>query len=175
MPVVVAAEDPAAAAHRAARRLLDVDPLLPERMDLPAGYGVPFSAAGPGGQLIGTAVCEHWTGEPGSFDLLWSAACQYRFTPVVTGPDVAGALGQLLGQWCEHLAGLPGAAGVDTAATVSWPSWDVAGIGALQRHGLAPVSVLAARPTAVCREDVPVVRQAPRYRQRPRALLASWR
>src|ERR1022692_2830649 len=167
MPVVTG--DPSAAAHlaaQAARRLLDVDPLLPERMDLPVGCGVPFSVAGPGGQLIATAVCEHWVGEPGSYDLLWGAARQYRFTPAITGPDVAGALGQLLAQWREHLAGLPGVAGEDTAgedtaATVSWPSRDVAGIGPLQRHGLTAMAVIAAR--AVRREDVPAarVRHAP--------------
>jgi GNAT superfamily N-acetyltransferase len=164
MPVVPG--DPAAAAHlagQAARRLLDVDPLLPERMDLPAGCGVLFTVAGPGGQLTGTAACEHWAGEPGSFDLIWGAASQYRFTPAITGPDVAGALDQLLAQWCEHLADLPGAAGQDTAATVNWPSRDVAGIGPLHRHGLTPLAVIAARPTAVHRQDVPVAgpRHAP--------------
>jgi len=157
--------DPAAAqmAAQAARRLLEVDQLLPERMDQPAGCGVRFNAAGPDGQLIATAVCEHWAGEPGSFDLIWGAARRYRFTSAITGPDVAGALGQLLRQWREHLTELPGAAEEDTAATVSWPSRDITGIRPLQRHGLTPMAVIAARPTAVRRQDVPLagLRHAP--------------
>ena len=63
-----------------------------------------------------------------------------------SGPDVAGALDQLLAQWHTHLAAVPEARADDTAAVVPWPSRDVDGPLALLRHGLAARAAIAARP-----------------------------
>jgi len=65
----------------------------------------------------------------------------------VAGPDVAAALDQLLSLWRDHLAAVPGAGDEETAAIVDWPSRDIHGVVALQRHGFAPLEVIAARKT----------------------------
>jgi GNAT superfamily N-acetyltransferase len=51
----------------------------------------------------------------------------------------------LLGQWRDHLAGLPEAAAADTAAMISWPSRDVTGVNTLLRRGMQPLTVIAVR------------------------------
>jgi hypothetical protein len=86
-------------------------------------------------------------GEPGSLELTWGAAQRYSVVPVVDGPDIGAALGDLLSCWAEHLAMAPHADDPDTAAIVEWPSRDIDGVGALLRHGLAPLSVIGARIT----------------------------
>lgn len=60
---------------------------------------------------------------------------------------MAGALDGLLSQWRDHLAAVPGTGDEDSAALVMWPSRDIDGIRTLLRHGLAPMDVIAARPT----------------------------
>ncbi len=90
----------------------------------------------------------HWAGEPGSIDLTWGAAQRFQLVPKISGPDPAAALDLLLTRWREHLAEVPAAANLDdTAAIVTWPSRDVDGIRVLQRHGLVPLAVIAARHT----------------------------
>jgi len=90
--------------------------------------------------------CEHWAGEPGTLDLAWGAARRFRLDPQVAGPDVRGALDELLSQWRDHLAGAPATGQDDTAAVVGWPSRDIAGAQVLLAHGLIPLAVIAARP-----------------------------
>ena len=128
---------------RAERRLLRVDPLLPgPRPDAPH-CGAPLSAGHEAAAAVGR--CEHWAAEPGSLDLSWGAARRFQLSATIADPDVGAGLGQLLAQWREHLAGLPGTGEQDTAAIVTWPSRDADGVATLLRHGFDPLEVLAAR------------------------------
>lgn len=136
----------------AGRRLHALDRLLPAARELPAGCGLTFAATDSAGRVIAVASCEHWTDRPGSLALTWGAARRFRLTPMITGQDgvtgpdgVAGSLDQLLTQWREHLADVEEAADHDSGAVVIWPSRDVEGVLTLQRHGLVPLSVIAAR------------------------------
>jgi len=130
---------------RATQRMRAIDPLLPGRPAPEPGCGARFTALHPDGQPVAIAECAHWAGAPGSLDLTCGAARRFRLAPQIAGPDVAFALDQLLAQWRDHLAGVPEAGAADTAAIVTWPSRDVAGIRTLLRHGLAPLAVIAAR------------------------------
>lgn len=148
-------------AGRVARRWRAIDPLLPPSPPAPPHCGAPLLVGGPGATAA-AGSCEHWTGAPGSLELSWGAARRFTLSAVVADPDVGGGLGRLLGLWHDHLAGLPGTGDEDTAAVVNWPSRDVDGVAALQRHGLGPLEVLAARtaprrgragPQSVIRND----------------------
>jgi GNAT superfamily N-acetyltransferase len=142
----------------AGRRLHALDRLLPAARELPAGCGLALAATDSAGRVTAVACCEHWTAQPGSLDLTWGAARRFRLTPMITGHDhvtgqdrvtgqnsVAESLDQLLTQWREHLADVEDAAQGDSGAVVIWPSRDVEGVLTLQRHGLIPLSVIAAR------------------------------
>ncbi|HTT52748.1 MAG TPA: GNAT family N-acetyltransferase [Streptosporangiaceae bacterium] len=121
-----------------AQRWAGIDPLLPAPPVQPDGdlLAVPGAAG----------RCAHWAGEPGSLDLAWGAARQFRLDPLVAGPDVRAGLDRLLTRWRGHLAGLPGTAEDGTAAVLTWPSRDIAGARVLLDHGLIPLAVIAARP-----------------------------
>jgi GNAT superfamily N-acetyltransferase len=110
------------------------------------GCGADLAVHGPDGGLVAAGSCRHWSAEPGSLDLIEGAARRFLLTPYLTGSDPLASLGELLSQWRAHLAEVPEAAGQDTAAVISWPSRDVAGVRALVVHGLAPLGVIAARP-----------------------------
>jgi len=129
------------------RRWQAIDPLLPGPGTPPPGCDAELTVAGAGGQPLAVGTCEHWQGAAGSLDLAWGAARRFQLTPQVAGPDVASGLDQLLSMWRDHLAGQPGTEGEDTAGVVTWPSRDIDGVGALLRHGLVPLAVIAARPT----------------------------
>ena len=129
-----------------AARWRTLDPLLPEPVGARSGCGAELRCETEG-RLVATGTCQHWVGEPGSLELTWGAAQRYSLVPVVADPDVGGALGQLLTGWAQHLATAPHTDDPDTAAIVEWPSRDIDGVGALLRHGLAPLSVIAARTT----------------------------
>jgi GNAT superfamily N-acetyltransferase len=131
-------------AVRAARRRLETDPLLPAATPAAPHCGADLTVV-QAGVPVAAGRCEHWAGAPGSLDLTWGAPRRYQLTASVAGPDVTGGLSQLLTRWREHLETVPGAGDADTAAVVSWPSRDAAGIAALLRHGLAPLEVVAAR------------------------------
>jgi GNAT superfamily N-acetyltransferase len=107
-----------------------------------------LTVTGADGPPTATATCEHWAGDAESLDLSWGAAHRFQLAPQIAGPDAAGALDGLLSQWRDHLAAVPGTDDEDTAALVTWPSRDVHGIRTLLRHGLTPMEVIAARPTA---------------------------
>jgi GNAT superfamily N-acetyltransferase len=130
---------------QAARRWQGIDPLLPAPWAGP-GCGAELVVTGSGDQPVAVGICGHWKGRPGSLELTWGATRRFRLVAQAAGPDVAGAMDKLLLLWRDHLAGMPAAAGDDTAAVINWPSRDIEGIGALLRHGLAPLTVLAARP-----------------------------
>jgi GNAT superfamily N-acetyltransferase len=122
-----------------------IDPLLPGATTGP-GCGAGLVVAGKGELPAAIGTCRHWKGSPGSLELTWGATRRFQLTAWVAGPDAAAAMDQLLSLWRDHLSGLAGATGDDTAAVVDWPSRDIGGITSLLRHGLAPLTVIAARP-----------------------------
>jgi GNAT superfamily N-acetyltransferase len=130
-----------------ARRLWAIDSLLPAPGASPPGCGACFTAEGPNG-LAGFGTCLHWEGEPGSLEPTWGAERRFMLDARIAGPDVRTTLDELLSQWHRHLADVPETKGDDTAAVVTWPSRDVAGITALVRHKFNPFGVAAARLTA---------------------------
>src|SRR5215469_2241108 len=142
------------------------DPLLPAP-SAPPGCGADLVVRGPGNQPVAIGTCSHWKGRPGSLDLTWGASRRYRLSAVAAGPEVTAALDELLSLWRDHLAGVPAATGDDTAAIVTWPSRDVEGPATLLRHGLAPLTVIAARPAgrgataAVALPDATIRRAGP--------------
>jgi GNAT superfamily N-acetyltransferase len=143
-----------------AARWRAIDPLLPEPAALPAGCGTELILAGADGPPAAAASCVHWSVPPDSLDATWGAARRFQLAARVAGPDVGGALDELLSRWRDHLATVPGADEADTAAMVTWPSRDVGGVQALLRHGFVPLSVVAARitdrdPAALAAAPVP--------------------
>lgn len=150
---------------RAMRRLLRIDPLLPWPPPEAPHCGAPLET----GYEAGAAAmgrCEHWAAEPGSLDLSWGAARRFQLSTTIAGPDVAAGLGQLITQWRDHLAVVPGSGAVDTAATVTWPSRDADGVLTLLRHGFDPLEVLAAR-TAPRRRAAPPLASEPQASESP--------
>ena len=129
------------------RRWQEIDPLLPVPGPLPQGCGAEFTFAGGTGEPAAAATCEHSEAAPGSLDTAWATVRRFELAPQITGPDIGGTLDRLLGQWRDHLAGLPGTDSQDTAAVINWPSRDIDGVKALVRRGFAPLAVVAARTT----------------------------
>jgi GNAT superfamily N-acetyltransferase len=127
------------------RRWHAIDPLLPDPATLPAGCGEPLVVNGDNGRIAGLGVCVHQHVPPQSLNQTWGAADRFTLVPRLPGQDIAVAAGQLLGQWRDHLAGIGATRGPDTSASVVWPSLDIGGVGALLRHGLQPLTVIAAR------------------------------
>jgi GNAT superfamily N-acetyltransferase len=145
---VPAAVDLASLRGQLAERWRSLDPLLPAPAALTPGCdaGLLVVGADPARPAaIGT--CEHWVGEPGTLDRTWGAARRFQLTAQVAGPNVPGALDELLSAWRGHLADQPHAADPDTAAIVLWPSRDVDGVAVLRRRGFTPMCVIAARVT----------------------------
>ena len=129
------------------RRWRALDPLLPDPTTLPKeGCGTLFEAGGKDGSPAGLAVCRHQHVPADSLAQTWDAAAKFTLTMRIREADTRAAADDLLTQWHDHLAALPEEArGDDTWATVTWPSRDVTGITALQRHGLQPIAVIAIR------------------------------
>ena len=130
------------------QRWRGIDPLLPQPKDLPEGCGALLEAIAKDGRPIGLAGCRHQHVPADSLSQTWDAATKYTLTMRLSEADTLAAADDLLTQWRDHLADLPeGARADDTSATVAWPARDVTGVLALQRHGLQPVTVIAARPS----------------------------
>jgi GNAT superfamily N-acetyltransferase len=127
------------------RRWQGLDPWLPPRAELPESCAAPFVAAGTNGRPAGLAVCRHEYVPADTLNQTWGAASRFSLVVRIRDSDTAAALDDLLGQWRDHLAGLPGAGADDTAAMISWPSRDVTGVSALLQHGLQPLTVIAVR------------------------------
>jgi GNAT superfamily N-acetyltransferase len=127
------------------RRWRAVDPLLPDPATLPAGCGEPLVVTGDHGRMAGLGVCVHQHIPPQSLNQTWGAADRFTLVPRLPGQDVTAPADLLLSQWRDHLAGTGAARGPDTSASVVWPSLDITGIQALLKHGLQPVTVIAAR------------------------------
>lgn len=129
-----------------ARRWRSIDPLLPAPDDLPEGCSPPFVVSGSHGRPEALAVCRHQRVPDESLNQTWGALHRFQLTPRVKGTDTRLALDGLLAQWRDHLATIPDARDGDSAAIVTWPTRDITGVLALQRHGLVPMAVVAARP-----------------------------
>lgn len=127
------------------RRWQAVDPLLPDPAALPTGCGSPLVVSGDNGRLAGLGICVHHHVPAESLNQTWGAADRFTLIPRLAGQDVAAPADLLLAQWRDHLAGIGAARGPDTSASVVWPSQDVTGVAALLRHGLQPLTVIAAR------------------------------
>jgi GNAT superfamily N-acetyltransferase len=128
------------------RRWRSIDPLLPEPGNLPReGCGTPLKAAAKDGSTAGLAVCRHQRVGADELAQTWNTATRFTLTMRLREADTQAAADDLLTQWHRHLADLPEAPNDDTSAVVTWPSRDVTGVRALQRHGLQPVTVIAVR------------------------------
>jgi len=137
---------------RATVRWRAIDPLLPDAFP-PDGSGPDGDCGarllvGQGGNLAALGTCQHTEPDPAGIDLSWNMARRFELTPRVVGPDAGAALGRLISRWRDHLASVPGSGDDDTAAVITWPSRDIEGVAALQRHGLRPLAVVAIRPAA---------------------------
>jgi len=128
------------------RRWQGLDRLLPGRADLPEGCAAPLVAAGANGRPAGLGVCRHQFVPADTLNQTWGSASQFSLILRLREPDTSAALDDLLGQWRDHLAGLPEAGPVDTAAMVTWPARDVSGVNALLRRGMQAMTVIAVRP-----------------------------
>src|SRR6266702_5497139 len=127
------------------RRWQGLDRFLPLRAELPEGCAAPFVTTGANGRPAGLAVCRHEHVPAGTLNETWGAAGRFSLIVRVRDPDTAAAVDDLLGQWRDHLAGLPGTGDDDTAAMISWPARDVSGVNTLLRHGLQALTVIAVR------------------------------
>jgi GNAT superfamily N-acetyltransferase len=128
------------------RRWQGLDRLLPGRADLPEGCAAPLVAAGANGRPAGLGVCRHQFVPADTLNQTWGSASQFSLILRLREPDASAALDELLGQWRDHLAGLPEAGPADTAAMVTWPARDVSGVNALLRRGMQAMTVIAVRP-----------------------------
>jgi predicted N-acetyltransferase YhbS len=142
---------PADVLTSAARRWRRIDPLLPApTLPAAASCGVELTVPAANGRPAAVGSCRHLELAADASDLAWGAAAQFWLTAQVAGdpeePGIEAALDELLGHWRAHLAADPVTAGEDSQAAIRWPSRDVGGIRALLRHGLQPLTVIAARP-----------------------------
>jgi GNAT superfamily N-acetyltransferase len=128
------------------RRWQGLDRLLPPRAELPEGCAAPFVAAGANGRPAGLAACRHERVKAGTLNQTWGTADRFSLIARLREADTSAALDDLVGQWRDHLAGLPGTRAGDTAAMITWPARDVSGVTTLLRHGLQPITVIAVRP-----------------------------
>jgi GNAT superfamily N-acetyltransferase len=129
-----------------ARRWRSLDPLLPTPDDLPEGCSPPLVVSGPDGRPVALAVCRHQRVADDSLNQTWGATHRFLLSPRIKPADTLAALDSVLAQWSDHVAGIPASRDVDSAAIVTWPTRDITGVRALQRHGLVPMAVIAARP-----------------------------
>jgi GNAT superfamily N-acetyltransferase len=130
-----------------ARRWQRFDSLLPAPAAMPAtGFGHVL-VADAGGEQVALGRCNHRAPGPESLDLTWGAARRFELAVQIGGLDVATSLDLLLSRWREHLDSEPDTDEWDSAAVVTWPSRDIAGVKTLLARGFAPLAVIAARPT----------------------------
>lgn len=130
----------------AGKRWRELDPLLPEPYDLAVSCAEPFVAGGRNGRPAGFAVCRHDVFPDDSLSQTWGTKARFVLAMRLRDKDILLATDELLGQWRDHLTGLPEAHEDDTSALVNWPSRDTGGVLALLRHGLQAMTVLAVRP-----------------------------
>ncbi|HEY2549542.1 MAG TPA: GNAT family N-acetyltransferase [Streptosporangiaceae bacterium] len=148
MPAVFAEDVIRSAADRWRR----IDPLLPDPAPSASSQcGAKLAVPAADGQAAALGWCSHRKVGPGAAELAWGAASQFWLTGLVAGdpgePGIGAGVDELLVRWRAHLMTEPASAGEDSQAAVRWPSRDAAGVRALLRHGLQPLTVIAARPT----------------------------
>ena len=136
--------------HSAAGRWRRIDPLLPDpKPPADAGCGAELAVPAANGRIAAVGWCRHHELRPEAAELAWGAATQFWLTAQVAGdpaePGIGAGLDELLVCWRAHLAAEPATAGPDSQAAVRWPSRDIGGVRALLRHGLQPLTVIAAR------------------------------
>jgi len=134
-----------------ARRWRRIDPLLPDPVPPADGVcGMELMVPAASGRAAAVGWCRHLQVAPGAAELTWRAAAQFWLTAHIAGdsdePGIGAALDELLGRWRAHLAAESATTGEDSQAAVRWPSRDLAGVRALLRHSLQPLTVIAARP-----------------------------
>jgi len=122
------------------RRWQGLDRLLPLRAELPEGCAAPFVATGANGRPAGLAACRHEHVKSGTLSQTWGTADRFSLVARLREADTSAALDDLIGQWRDHLADLPGTGTDDTAAMITWPARDVSGVTTLLRHGSAKIS-----------------------------------
>ena len=135
------------------RRWQGLDRLLPGRADLPEGCAAPLVASGANGRPAGLAICRHQFVPADTLNQTWGTASRFSLIPRLREPDTSAALDELLGQWHDHLAGLPEAGAADSAAMVNWPARDVSGVNGLLRRGMQALTVIAVRPAGPAAAD----------------------
>ncbi len=144
-----------------ARRLASIDSLLPAQTPPEQAFSGPSAdpaaceaqftvsrrAAGgdAGSRDRGTVAGTATRRRPARSTSSGARPRRYTLLPEIAGPDVAGALDQLIGQWQDHLAAVPEACDEDTAAIINWPSRDIDGLNVMLAHGLTPLNVVAAK------------------------------
>src|SRR5580658_8482526 len=117
--------------------------MLPAPGRVPAGCGRSLVVPGTNGRPAGIGICRHRHIADDVLDQVWGTKTRLELTPRLRTP---AALGELLGQWRDHLADLPEASGEDSAAMIDWPSRDISGVNALLKRGMQPLVVIAVRP-----------------------------
>jgi GNAT superfamily N-acetyltransferase len=137
--------------YSTAGRWRRIDPLLPDPKPLAnAGCGAELTVPRTNGRAAAVGWCRHREVGPEAAELAWGAAAQFWLTAHVADdpaePGIGAVLDELLARWRAHLAAEPTAAGENSQATVRWPSRDIGGVRTLLRHGLQPLTVIAARP-----------------------------
>ncbi len=128
------------------RRWQGLDRLLPGRADLPEGCAAPLVASGTNGRPAALGICRHQFVPADTLNQTWGTASRFSLTLRLREPDMSAVMDGLLGQWHDHLAGLPEAGAADSAAMVTWPARDVGGVNALLRRGMQALTVIAVRP-----------------------------
>jgi GNAT superfamily N-acetyltransferase len=128
------------------RRWQGLDRLLPPPGRPAEGCAAPLVATGANGRPAGLAVCPHERVPDGTLHQTWGTADRFSLVARLREADTSGALDDLLGQWRDHLAFLPGTGADDTAAMITWPARDVSGVTTLLRYGMQPLTVIAVRP-----------------------------
>ena len=136
--------------HSAAGRWRRIDPLLPDPKPPPdAGCGAELAVPAANGRIAAVGWCRHHELRPEAAELAWGAATQFWLTAQVAGdpaePGIGAGLDELLVCWRAHLAAESATAEEDSQAAIMWPSRDIGGVRALLRHGLQPLTVIAAR------------------------------
>ncbi|QWF85582.1 GNAT family N-acetyltransferase [Amycolatopsis sp. CA-230715] len=125
-----------------------LDPLLPAAAG--ASRGDELRAATAAGDEV-AGILHRYDHQPGSPDLVWSAATAWHLFPFVGGTGLAG-MDALLTAWASRMATED--SGEDSACVVAWPSRDAEAARAFLDHGMTPLTVLAIRESDAG-EDVP--------------------
>lgn len=131
---------PVLAAHE--RRLSGLDRLLPARHPLPERL--------PGDTLLtvdgGLALARSQRHDPHTLASTWASARAFQLFPRVGGDSPAATMAALLARWRRVVAAEDTGEDGDSEAVLRWPSRDPVMTHVFRAYGLAPLTVVAARP-----------------------------